>query len=304
MTLAIITFVSIFALVLSAVLLIYYRMTYTLRMSRVVSTRSGVSDPPHSRSLHSHVKQRAEGILESLERIVPRTPAESSNIARRLMLAGYRRPRHVKIFYGAKALMPVILCVTATLAALYEYNSFLVYTVAVTLGFLLPDWTLDYLIRKRKLELRLGLPDALDLMVVCVEAGLGIDQATKQIAEEMSISHKEIADEFSIVNLEQRAGKSRSEAWRNLAQRTGESTVRSLVAMLIQTEQFGTSLGESLRVHASSLRTQRRQEVEELAAKTTVKLVFPLVLFIFPSLFVVLLGPSMLTIKDSFQRLF
>jgi len=148
-----------------------------------------------------------------------------------------------------------------------------------------------------------GLSEALDLLVICVEAGLSIDRATMRAAEEFRFNQPDIADELNLVYLEQRAGRPRSEAWKRAAGRTGVDTIPSLASILIQADKFGTSIGKTLRAHADTLRTQRRQDAEEKAAKTTVKLVFPLVIFIFPSLFVVTLGPAMIIMLDGFAKL-
>jgi tight adherence protein C len=148
------------------------------------------------------------------------------------------------------------------------------------------------------------LPDVLDMLVICVEAGLSLDQATARAAEELRISQPVMSDELSVVALEQRAGSIRSDAWKHLADRTGLDIVRNLVSMLVQSEQFGTSIAKTLRVHSDTLRTKRVQEIEEKAAKLSVKLLFPLVFFIFPSLFVVVLGPAVILMADSFKSLF
>jgi tight adherence protein C len=219
-------------------------------------------------------------------------------------MAGYRQPSSVNIFYGAKVLVPAALFLVATVTQVYAYAPLFVYALAAGLGFLAPDFWLSTRVSARKMNLRLGLPEALDLMVVCVEAGLSIDKATMRTAEEMRISQPEIADELNLVYLEQRAGRPRSEAWKHLGERTDVDTIRSLASILIQADKFGTSIGKTLRLHADMLRTQRSQDAEEKAAKTTVKLVLPLVIFIFPSLFVVTLGPSMIIMLDGFAQLF
>jgi tight adherence protein C len=157
-------------------------------------------------------------------------------------------------------------------------------------------------ISARQSRIRRGLPDVLDLMVICIEAGLSLDQAVSRTAEELSLAQPVVCDELAIVVLEQRAGAPRADAWRHLAERTNVDSVRNLVSVLVQAEKFGTSIAKTLRIHSDTLRTQRRQKVEEQAAKTTVKLVFPLVLFIFPSLFLVTLGPAMITIMESFDK--
>ena len=154
-----------------------------------------------------------------------------------------------------------------------------------------PDFWLGQQITTRQNRIRRGLPDVLDLLVICIEAGLGIDQATARTTEELQLAQPALSDELGIVVLEQRAGRPRSEAWKNFADRCDVEAIRNLVSVLAQSEQFGTSIAKTLRTHSDGLRTKRRQEVEEQAAKTTVKLVFPLVLFIFPSIFLVTLGP-------------
>jgi len=191
-----------------------------------------------------------------------------------------------------------------TTTGFYQVGPFFVYSLSIALGFLAPDFWVGWQIRKRQLELRLALPEALDLLTVCVEAGLGLDQAILRVSDEMRVSRPEIAQELALVSLEQQAGKSRHESLTNLAERTDVESIRALAVMLIQTDQFGTSVAESLRVHADTLRIQRRQEVEEQAARTTVKLIFPLVFCIFPSLFVVTLAPAFIKIMEAFDTHF
>jgi tight adherence protein C len=161
---------------------------------------------------------------------------------------------------------------------------------------MIPESWLTWRIRSRQHKLRRGLADGLDLLVICVEAGLGLDQALMRVSQELKVTHPELSEELQLVNIEMRVGKSRIEALRELARRTGLDDIQSLVAMLIQTERFGTSIAQSLRVHSDDLRTKRRQRAEELSAKTTVKMVPPLVFFIFPALMVVILGPAVITL--------
>jgi tight adherence protein C len=170
-------------------------------------------------------------------------------------------------------------------------NVFLALGVAAV-GYLLPTMALGRLAKKRQHRIRLSLADVLDLLVVSVEAGLGLDQALQRVGEELATTHKDLSDELRLINLELRAGKARSEALRNLADRTGVDDLSSLAAMLIQTDKFGTSVAQSLRVHSDTLRTKRRQRAEEAAAKTGVKMVFPLVFCIFPAIWVVTIGPA------------
>jgi tight adherence protein C len=210
----------------------------------------------------------------------------------------------VKVFYGAKVLIPLLLCLIAIVTGIANASPFFAYATALGLGFLLPDFWLGRQISKRQKQIRLGLPDALDFLVICIEAGLSMDQATARTAEELRLARPALSDELDIVVLEQRAGRVRSEAWRQFADRTDVNTVRILVSVLVQSEQLGTSVAKTLRIHSETLRTQRRQQIEEQAAKTSVKLVFPLVFFIFPSLFVVTLGPEMIIMAQSFRTYF
>lgn len=303
MTLVLLTFVAIFMLVASGALLLFYREALLARLSSVVSPAA----PPQN-ILQKIFGERAttsiEQVMDPIQKLLPRSPEEVGVVQRRLILAGYRKDSHVNVFYGAKVVVPVLLCVLATVTKAYNYGPIFVYGIAAGLGFLLPDFWLGNRISARQLKIRLGLPEALDLMVICVEAGLGVDQAMLRVSDELKLSQPEIADELNLVNLEERAGRPRADAWRNMAARTDVDSVRALVAMLIQTDAFGTSIAKALRVHSDGLRTQRRQQAEEQAAKTTVKLVFPLVFCIFPSLFLVVLGPSLITIQEGFDKLF
>jgi tight adherence protein C len=240
-------------------------------------------------------------MVERLEGVLPKSEAEVSVTQKRLIRAGFRGESAVKSFYGAKIVVPLMLCLLA--AAVGHNNNFFLYICCLGLGFLAPDFWLGNRIKHRQKMIRRGLPDALDMLVICIEAGLGIDQATARTAHELKLAQPVICDELGMIVLEQHAGRPRSEAWRNFSERTDVDSVRNLVTVLVQSEQFGTSVARTLRVHSDTLRTQRRQKVEEQAAKTTIKLIFPLVLFIFPSLFLVTLGPAVIIILESFQKL-
>jgi len=229
--------------------------------------------------------------------------ANDDELTRRMAAAGYREPVYVELFYTVKLLGPVLAGLIAGFL-LHGPNVFIWFMMLAAVGFLGPDFWLTSAVAKRREKIRLALPVALDLLVICMEAGLGMDQALIRISEEMRLSHKDLSDELIMIRLEQRAGKPRIEAWRNFATRTSLEVVRSFVNMLVQTERFGTPLSKSLGYFADSLRTRRRQQAEEMAAKTTVKLVFPLVLFIFPSMFIVLLMPSIITISKSLMTNF
>ena len=222
------------------------------------------------------------------------------DLAYKLTLAGFRKPEHVEIFTAAKLLLPIVGIVVGTFFASNLVTAVLVGAVA---GFFLPDLVLSSLVTRRQTNIRIALPDALDLLVICMEAGLGIDQAMVRVGEEMAVTAPSLAEEFQIINREQRAGKPRLDAWRSMAERLDIEFVRQFVTMLVQTERFGTPIAHALGVFADTLRSRRMQSAEEAAAKTGVKLLFPLVLFIFPSIFVVSLGPAIINLQKMFQEL-
>jgi tight adherence protein C len=299
MALAIFAFLTAFLLMSSIGVLLFYRQTSLRRLSQVVSRSD---DASVLRSIAPTPGSKIEKLTRPFQKVVPRSPQDISTIQKRLIRAGYRGGPYVNIFYSAKVLVPGVLCLLATVTQIYAYAPFFVYAMAGGLGFLLPDFWLNKRISARKTNLRLGLPEALDLIVICIEAGLSMDKATMRTAEELRISQPAIADELNLVYLEQRAGRPRAEAWKHVADRTDVDTIRSLASILIQADKFGTSIGKTLRTYSETLRTRRRQDAEEQAAKTTVKLVFPLVLFIFPSLFVVTIGPSMIIMLEGFSK--
>lgn len=241
-------------------------------------------------------------VMERLEKVVPKSQSEISVVQQRLIRAGYRKDMAVTYFYGSKVVVAAFFCAVITFTGLAAHSPILFYVMAIGLGYLAPDFWLGKMIKSRQARIRSTLPDLLDLLVICVEAGLGLDQATARAAQELQRSHPMLADELDIVVLEQRAGRPRSDAWRHMAERTDVDTVRNLVSMLVQCEQFGTSIAKILRTHSETLRTQRIQTVEEMAAKTTVKLIFPLVIFIFPVLFLVTLGPAVIMMSDEFKN--
>jgi tight adherence protein C len=234
--------------------------------------------------------------------IKPKDEEEISGLRMKLTQAGYRRHGAIFFFFGYKvffaALLPALFIIFKILM-MQPIQSFSVITVAVLLallGFYLPNIWLMMKTDIRQQEFLAGFPDALDLMVVCVEAGLGLDAAINRVGEEMKVSNKLLSEEFRLLGLELRAGKTRRDALKNLGLRTGLEDVKSLMTLLIQTDKFGTSIAQSLRVHSDSMRTRRYQKAEEMAAKLPVKLVFPLILFIFPALFVVIVGPAVIRI--------
>jgi tight adherence protein C len=242
------------------------------------------------------------GVIEHFENVLPKSQAEVSVVTQRLQRAGFRDASSVKTFYGVKVLLPILFCIVVLATGLGDMSYFS-YLVALAIGFLGPDFWLGKKISSRQRSMRRGLPDVLDLLIICIEAGLSLDQAVSRSSEELVQAQPELCDELSIVVLEQRAGRPRSEAWKHMAERTDEDSVRNLVNMLVQAETFGTSIAKMLRVHSDTLRVQRVQQVEEAAAKTSVKLLLPLVLFIFPTLFVITLGPAFLSIMAQLKSL-
>jgi tight adherence protein C len=268
------------------------------RLSEVASVETVVEEgtPQEQRQ----VVEKVLGAVGPIRRLLRMTG--DTDVTRRLALAGYREPVHTDIYYWAKLTLPIA---GAVFAAFVIKESTLFWFLALaSLGFFAPDLWLSQAVTKRRERIRLSLPDALDLLVICMEAGLGMDQALSRVGQELRLSHPQLSEEFLLINLEQRAGKPRVDAWRNMADRTGLEVVRSFVNMLVQTERFGTPISRSLGNFADALRLKRRQQAEEQAAKTTIKMIFPLVLFIFPSMFIVLLGPAMISIANTFKALF
>ncbi len=301
MGIAAFTFLVVFLLIASGGMLLFYREAMLQRITAVMSPRGKRAN---LMSAIQHTGFSLGEVMGQLERVLPRTQAEVSVVQQRLIRAGYRKESALKMFYGAKVLTPAVLCVLVAVSGIAHYGSFIVYALALGLGFLAPDFWLGRRISVRQAQIGRGLPDVLDLLVICIEAGQSLDQATVRTMEELRDAHPAITDELGLVVLEQRAGRPRSEAWRHFAERTGVDSIRNLVSVLVQSEQFGTSAAKTLRVHSDTLRTRRRQQVEEQAAKTTIKLVFPLVFFIFPSLFLVTLGPAIIIIMQDFHTYF
>jgi tight adherence protein C len=235
--------------------------------------------------------QRVVAVLKRLGQAVPHSPNEMGKLQKRLVQAGFRSHDAVIVFFGLRIGIAVLLFGILSSSILMRPN--LAFALgAAGLGYVLPSMALGRFERRRQHRIRLGLPDGLDLLVVSVEAGLGLDQAIQRVGEEIAFAHRELSDELRLVNLELRAGKGRTDALRALAERTGVDDLASLVAILVQTDRFGTSVAQSLRVHAETMRTKRRQRAEEAAAKTGVKMVFPLVFCIFPAIWVVTIGPA------------
>jgi tight adherence protein C len=298
---AIFAALAVFALIaLVLVMLVGHRSVTETRLAALQSQSRGAYDteaPPD--------KNEIQDLLTLVTR--PLGPfrnwlrSNDEDLSFRLSLAGFRKPEDADTFLTLKLLAPIVGVLLATFAGA---QSFIFYALFLAVaGFFVPDMLLFYAISQRKAKISRALPDVMDLLVICMEAGLGIDQAVLRIAGEIDLIHPELAEELLIIGREQRAGKPRLDAWRSMADRVDLDTVRQFVAMLVQTERLGTPIARALGQFADSLRTKRLMLAEEQAAKTTVKLIFPLAIFIFPALFVVLLGPGVLSMMKTFEDL-
>jgi len=242
------------------------------------------------------------GFWDDLARMLPRSKKDMNRLRTRMVRAGIAHPGAPVIYSIAELVLPVALGVGIyTSGLLAPPTLWLAVLAGVAAGYFAPSLWVDNRLSKRRRQIENGLPDALDLLVVCIEAGSGIDQAILKTSDEISFSYPALGEELRILNSEIRAGKTRIEAFKSLAQRTKVDDVRALTAMLIQTDRFGTSVGQALRSHADTSRVKRRQRAEEAAEKIGVKLVFPLVLFFFPAFYVVVLGPAIITFVHAFQ---
>jgi tight adherence protein C len=270
-----------------------------------LGARVAIAEPAPLEELRRPEKRLLVRMIQYIGEQVPVSPEDASLARRQLMAAGFRSDLAVQVYFGLKIVMCAGLLVAAFLLRNQLTSNAVLRIVLVAgggaLGFFGPNLVVDHLVTRRHEKLRFSLPDALDLMVVCMEAGLGLDQATVNVSRELQITHPEISEEFGLVSLEMRAGKRRSEALKDLASRTGEAELRKLVATLVQADRFGTSIADSLRTHADFMRVRRRQEAEERAAKVGVKLVFPIFFFIMPAMLVVAAGPGLLML---FKNLF
>ena len=250
------------------------------------------------------IQKGYEKVVTPLGELIPRPIEEMTKQELRLVKAGIRRKDSVKMFYGAKLLMIIVFLLLLVATGLLTKNIMLFILLAIFFGLLIPDLWLKYTIAKRTEKIQKALPNALDLAVVCIEAGMGLDQAFMRIGKEMRKGFPELSDEFNVLNLEVRAGRTRADALRNLAKRTGSQDLKSLVAVLVQTDRFGTSIAQSLRTFADTMRTTRRLRAEEHAAKMTIKMIPPLVFFIFPVIMIIVLGPGFVQIREVLFKTF
>jgi tight adherence protein C len=267
------------------------------RLQQFVGGQFVSGDPQPSES--SLVVEGPSAAERTVGRYVPKSPKEVARIRRMLMRAGYRSYWAVVVYAAAEVLLPLMFA-AVPIVVMGPRRGFIFAVLLGALGFAIPGLVLGRLVYNYKKQIRNGLPDALDLLIVCLEAGSGLDQAILKASEELQVSYPSLAEELRLITTEIRAGKPRLEAFKNFAERTKVEDVQTLVAMLVQTDRFGTSVSQALRTHAETARTKRRQRAEEKAAKLGVKLVFPLVFFLFPALYTVTLGPAVI----QFARLF
>jgi tight adherence protein C len=248
-------------------------------------------------------REKWRALLQQVGEQVEKHRTGGASIRQLLSQAGFRGRDALSVYWGARVALPLaLMALPLALIPVVGGRGLLLAFAFGGLGWILPSFYLGARIRRRKKELQKAIPDALDALVVCVEAGLGLNQAIVRVADEIRHVSTLMSEELILVNLEIRAGTAREDALRNLGERTGMEDIRSLVAMLIQTDRFGTSIAQALRVQSDTLRTKRRQRAEEAAAKTAIKMLFPLVFFILPALFVIVLGPGVLQLVQAFQE--
>lgn len=304
--------ISIFVCITLGMIGVYWFFTRpqsaaTERLKRMGATSA--SSAPVSISLtEEHATDKlAEKISTPLNRLVPVSAAEVQKLQKKLMQAGFRS-HHAPLLFRAvqlltMAALPAIVALTCAILARPLMSALFWIIASFIAGFFVPRYVLGRMIRSRQQRVRWGLADALDLMVISIEAGLGLNASMLKVSSELKEVHRDISEEFELANLEIRVGRDRDEALRNLAERTGVDDLRSLVAMLIQTDRFGTSIAKAIRVFSDSLRTKRRQRAEQAAQKAAVKLLFPLACFLFPTLFIAILGPALLQLSDTLGKL-
>jgi tight adherence protein C len=301
--------VSIFAVIMLAMLGVYYQIEYRQGHWRLVKRmKEQIEQEIKKEETHASViKIRLIGMVTSLgNHLKPKSEGELSHLRKTFLTAGYREEKTPIFFFGIKIISAILLPFILFLLRLWVLKTMVslhwmvLSLILAFIGFYLPNLWLHIRIRTRQEKIIEGFPDALDLMVVCVEAGIGLDAAITRVGEEMKLGNKVLSEEFRLLSFELRAGKTRRDALKNFALRTDVEDINSFVTLLIQTEKFGTGIAQALRVYSDSMRTKRYQRAEEMAAKLPVKLVFPLILFIFPALFVTILGPAFIRIVRIF----
>lgn len=297
-------FILIFAALALGIFLIFLLISRRNPSVRERVRSDQVSDGASTGAAPQQLVEKSGEFLRKLGEMIPRSPQDLSSEEQRLVQAGIRRKDAVYLLYGVRIiLIGLFLLLFASTRGLYQ-NPLLYILLSILLGALIPDLWLRRRVSQRKWRIQMGLPDFMDLSVVCVEAGLGLDQTIQRVGRELRTSYPDLSAELRLYGLEVSAGRSRAEALRNLAGRTGVDDLRGLTAVLIQSDRFGTSIADSLRIFAEDLRVKRRQRAEEMAAKMGVKMVPPLVLFIFPAVFAVILGPAIvLIVRNIFEAL-
>lgn len=275
----------------------------TERLKKLGDRSGGPANATISLEDNRPASELAERIASPLSRLVPPSAAEAKKLQKQLMTAGIRSTTAPAVYRSLQMIsmagFPAIVALVCALSSRPVKNAVIYILFAFVIGFFLPRYILRRMIRSRQQLVRWGLADALDLMVISIEAGLGLNAAMMKVSSELKEVHPDISEEFELANLEIRVGRERDEALRNLAERTGVDDLRSLVAMLIQTDRFGTSIAKAIRAFSDSLRTKRRQRAEQAAQKAAVKLLLPLACFLFPTLFIAILGPAALQLMDT-----
>jgi tight adherence protein C len=289
----------VFTGLLAFILFLGYR--FYARPGRIFEQLGGPATLPYPQlELHDGDLPVVVSLIEQLGRAVPASEGDVSAVRGDLIAAGYRTENAVWVYFGLRAIsVAVVVLLALWFRSSLTSNPVLAIVIPVAAGFagwFLPSFVLDHLVSARQERIRDGLPDTLDLIVVCVEAGLGLDQALQHVSRELMDVHVDISQELEIVNLEIRGGKRRIDALRGLSVRTGEPELSKLVAVMVQTDRFGTSIADSLRTHSDFMRVRRRQEAEERAAKVGVKLVFPIFFLILPAMLIVVAGPGLLQV--------
>jgi tight adherence protein C len=272
------------------------------RPANTVNARLDSIDPSLALVENNPLTMMAERVAEPINRIVPISAVEAAKLQKQLLQAGYRSPDAATAFRAVQiTLIVAIPTLITTICFVLDrpLNNFLIWgMVGAAIGFYAPKYVLRRMIMARHRRITWGLADAMDLMVVAVEAGLGLNAALNRVGEELKTLHPDMHNEIDLVNLEIRVGRSREEALRNLAERTGVDDIRAFVALLIQADRFGSSIAKAVRVFADSLRTKRRQRAEQAAAKASLKLLFPLTCFLFPVIILIILAPSLFSLMD------
>ncbi len=279
----------------------------TERLKRLGDRSTGTATATVSLDENRASTDLAERLASPLNRLLPPSAAEAQKLQKQLMQAGFRSSTAPSVYRAAQLItmagLPALVALACAILARPLTGAIFWILGAFCVGFFLPRYALGRMIRSRQQLVRWGLADALDLMVISIEAGLGLNAAMMKVSSELKDVHPDISDEFELANLEIRVGRERDEALRNLAERTGVDDLRSLVAMLIQTDRFGTSIAKAIRAFSDSLRTKRRQRAEQAAQKAAVKLLFPLACFLFPTLFIAILGPAALQLMDTLGKM-